>query len=83
MWSTPPCAGLDDVTFHTLRHSFASMLIVGLKMDVESVSCQLGHVRAPSPWRRTATSLTRHGTSINQLRDALEGEFVRISNAAS
>jgi hypothetical protein len=37
-------AGLpDDVTFHTLRHAFALMLITSLGMDVESVSRQLGH----------------------------------------
>ena len=36
-------AGLEDVTYHTLRHCFASLLITGLKLDIETVSRQLGH----------------------------------------
>ena len=39
-------AGLDGVSFHSLRHGFASMLIVELKQDVESVSRQLGHANS-------------------------------------
>lgn len=30
----------------TLRHGFASMLIVGLRLDVNTVSKALGHARA-------------------------------------
>jgi len=35
-------AKLESVTFHTLRHSYATLLIVRLKLDVETVSRQLG-----------------------------------------
>lgn len=40
-------AGLDRIGFHTLRHGFASTLIVDLGLDPVQVSRQLGHA-APS-----------------------------------
>lgn len=40
-------AGLDRIGFHTLRHGFASTLIVDLSLDPVQVSRQLGHA-APS-----------------------------------
>jgi len=38
-------AGLGKVGFHTLRHGFASTLIVELGLDPGQVSRQLGHAR--------------------------------------
>ena len=39
-------AGVGPLSFHGLRHSFASMLISGLKVDVETASRQLGHANS-------------------------------------
>ena len=39
-------AQVGPLSFHGLRHGFASMLINGLKQDVETVSRQLGHASA-------------------------------------
>lgn len=36
-------ANIEGISFHSLRHGFASVLICGLKYDVETVSRQLGH----------------------------------------
>jgi integrase len=38
-------AGLNRVGFHTLRHGFASTLVVELRLDPVVVSRQLGHAR--------------------------------------
>lgn len=35
--------GLEDVTFHTLRHTFATMLIADPENDIVFISRQLGH----------------------------------------
>ena len=56
-------AGLEGVTFHTLRHSFASSLIVRLKLDVETVSRQLVHVAA-------AITLSVYSHEFNRARNA-------------
>jgi integrase len=37
--------GRPRVSMHDLRHTFASHLILDLKLDVVTVSCQLGHAR--------------------------------------
>lgn len=71
----------DDVTFHTLRHAFASMLITGLKMDVESVSRQLGHETSS-----ITLSIYSHdfdsARNVDAMRTALEGQFSRMTNAS-
>jgi integrase len=67
-------AGLEDVTYHTLRHCFASLLITGAKQDVETVSRQLGHASS-------AITLTVYShefgkeRSTAQVRDALSSGF--------
>ena len=76
-------AGLsNDVTFHTLRHAFASMLITSLRLDVESVSRQLGHTTS-SITLSTYSHEFDSARNVDKLRDALSGEFTRISRASS
>jgi len=62
------------ISAHLFRHTFASMLIVGLKYDPVSVSRQLGHEK-PSFTQDTYAHLfdqARHG---DKLRDELEKGF--------
>jgi integrase len=76
-------AGLsNDVTYHTLRHAFASMLITSLGMDVESVSRQLGHTTS-SITLSTYSHEFDAARNVDKLRDALSGAFKRISAASS
>ena len=42
-------AHLADVTFHALRHTFASILIAQGR-DVQFVSRQLGHTKTSTTW---------------------------------
>jgi integrase len=42
-------AGLQDVTFHALRHTFASILIAQGR-DVQFVWRQLGHTKTSTTW---------------------------------
>ena len=70
------------MTFHTLRHSFASMLIVGLKMDVESVSRQLGHASS-SITLSVYTHEFDAARNVDVLRTALSTEFGRMTAASS
>ena len=69
-------AGLEGVTFHTLRHTFASILI-SQGRDVEFVARQLGHAQ-------TSTTLDVYSHLFDarrhaeQARDALEADFGQI-----
>jgi integrase len=67
-------AGLRDVTFHCLRHTFASMLIGGLKMDVETVSRQLGHANSSITLKVYSHEFDRARTAEN-LRKELSQQF--------
>jgi integrase len=61
-------AGLERVGFHTLRHGFASTLIVELRLDPVQVSRQLGHA-APSITLDTYSHLfdrARHAEDIRE-----------------
>ena len=67
-------AGLDGpdrpVRFHDLRHTFASHLIIDLKLDVAHVSRILGHAR-PSITLDTYTHLFHHAAHAANIRQRM------------
>lgn len=67
-----PC-GLEDVTFHALRHTFASILIAQGR-DVLFVSDQLGH-EDPGFTLRTYAHLFRAAKQQREARDQLDAEY--------
>ncbi len=76
-------AGLDGdgkarVTMHSLRHTFASHLILDLKLDPVQVSRQLGHAR-PSITEDTYSHLFQEARHADEIRQAMaESEFGTI-----
>lgn len=66
-------AGLEDVTFHALRHTFASILIAQGR-DVQFVSRQLGHTKTSTTWD-TYVHLFEAQRHAKDARDQLEAEF--------
>lgn len=68
-------AGLGDgISSHSFRHTFASLLIVGLKYDPVSVSKQLGHKKS-SFTSDTYAHLFDRVRHESDLRDQLEHSF--------
>ncbi len=68
-------AGLGDgISAHSFRHTFASILIVGLKYDPVSVSRQLGH-KKPSFTQDVYAHLFDRGKHADALREQLEQSF--------
>jgi integrase len=66
-------AGLQDVTFHALRHTFASILIAQGR-DVQFVSRQLGHTKTSTTWD-TYVHLFDAQRHAQDARDQLEAEY--------
>lgn len=66
-------AGLDDVTAHVLRHTFASVLIYQGR-DVAFVSRQLGHTTPSTTWD-TYVHLFNAARQADEARDQLDAEF--------
>jgi integrase len=66
-------AGLSDVTFHVLRHTFASVLI-GQGHDPVFVSSQLGHAN-PAITLRVYSHLFDARRHADRARAQLQGEF--------
>jgi integrase len=66
-------ASLDDVTFHALRHTFASILIAQ-GHDVQFVSRQLGHSKTSTTWD-TYVHLFEAQRHAQDARDQLEAEY--------
>jgi integrase len=66
-------AGLQDVTFHALRHTFASILIAQGR-DVQFVSRQLGHTKT-STTLDTYVHLFDEQRHAQDARDQLEAEY--------
>jgi integrase len=64
-------ASLDGIGFHTLRHGFASTLIVELRLDPVVVSRQLGHAR-PSITLDRYSHLFDRARHAHDLRERLE-----------
>ena len=68
-------AGLGDgISAHSFRHTFASLLIIGLKYDPVSVSKQLGHKKS-SFTSDTYAHLFDRIEHESELRDKLEQSF--------
>jgi integrase len=63
-------AGLEGVGFHTLRHSFASILIIDLGLDSVRVQRQLGHAR-PSITLDVYAHLFDHARHADDLRERI------------
>jgi integrase len=66
-------ADLDGVTFHALRHTFASILIAQGR-DAAFVADQLGHEDPAFTWR-TYVHLFRAAQQAQAARDQLETDF--------
>jgi integrase len=71
-------AGLNDVTFHELRHTFASILI-SQDRDVQFVSRQLGHTKTSTTWD-TYVHLFEARGHAQDARDALKAEYGDMLN---
>ena len=72
-------AGVEDVTPHTCRHTFASILI-DLGCDVEFVSQQLGHRSTKTTWD-TYVHLFRAQEQAEAARRDLDAAFGRMLRA--
>jgi hypothetical protein len=66
-------ASLEDVTFHALRHTFASILIAQGR-DVQFVSRQLGHTKTSTTWD-TYVHLFDAQRHAQHARDQLDAEY--------
>ena len=75
-------AKLEGVTYHTLRHSYATLLISGLKQDVESVSRQLGHANSAITLK-VYSHVWDSVRNTDQLREALSGHFEGASGSST
>lgn len=73
-------ANLDDVTFHCLRHTFASILIAQGR-DVQFVSRQLGHTKTSTTWD-TYVHLFEAHRHADDAREQLEAEYGEMLGAA-
>jgi integrase len=73
-------ANLDDVTFHCLRHTFASILIAQGR-DVQFVSRQLGHTKTSTTWD-TYVHLFEAHRHAQDAREQLEAEYGEMLGAA-
>jgi integrase len=75
----------DGISSHNLRHTFASMLIVGLRLDPVRVAKQLGHTK-PSFTEDTYAHLFEQARHADELRDSLDkgfGHLLEMSTAVS
>ena len=73
-------ANLEDVTFHCLRHTFASILIAQ-GHDVQFVSRQLGHSKTSTTWD-TYVHLFEAQRHAQDAREQLEAEYGGMLGAA-
>jgi len=73
-------ANLKDVTFHALRHTFASILIAQGR-DVRFVSRQLGHSKTSTTWD-TYVHLFEAQRHAQDARDQLDAEYGEMLGGA-
>jgi integrase len=67
----------DGISAHNMRHTFASMLIVGLRYDPVRVSKQLGHTNAGFT-AATYAHLFEQARHADELRDRMSEGFGRL-----
>ncbi len=65
---------MAPITLHECRHTFASLLVVGLKLDPVSVSRQLGH-RNVTITLNTYAHLFEQAKAADEMRDRLDASF--------
>jgi len=77
-------AGLagEKISSHNFRHSFASLLIVGLKLDPVGVAGQLGHSN-PATTLRVYAHLFDRARHADETRDRLASGFGHLLAAGS
>lgn len=76
-------AGLGDgISSHVFRHTFASLLIVALRLDPVSVSRQLGH-RNITITLNTYSHLFEQAKAADEMRDRLEAGFGHLLRAGT
>lgn len=77
-------AGLDGqgISAHAFRHTFASLLIVGLKLDPVGVAAQLGHSN-PATTLRVYAHLFDRARHAEETRDKLAAGFGHLLAASS
>jgi integrase len=73
-------ASLEGIGYHTLRHGFASTLIVELRLDPVVVSRQLGHAR-PSITLDRYSHLFDRARHADDLRERLEASALTATVA--
>lgn len=76
MAKTTAAADLDGVTFHTLRHTFASTLIAQGR-DAAFVADQLAHDDPAFTWR-TYVQLFRAAEHAKPAREKLDADFGQV-----
>jgi integrase len=72
----------SSAAVHTFRHGFASMLIVGLKLDPVNVARQLGH-SDPAITLSTYSHLFARARHADEMRRALGDGFGHLLSAES
>ncbi|HWT91539.1 MAG TPA: tyrosine-type recombinase/integrase [Solirubrobacteraceae bacterium] len=65
--------GVDDLTFHSCRHTFAPMLVDGGR-TVDFVAQQLGH-EGPAFTRRTYITSSTAARQRRHAQDELDAEY--------
>jgi integrase len=75
-------AKLEGLSFHSLRHFFASLLVNGLGADVETVSRQLGHADATTTLRTYSHEFAK-ARNAEKLRNDLGARVGSLLGGAS
>jgi integrase len=72
----------EGISAHAFRHTFASLLIVGLKLDPVNVAGQLGHSN-PAITLGTYSHLFDKARAAESMRSALSDGFGHLLAASS
>jgi integrase len=71
-----------NVSAHSFRHGFASMLIVGLRYDAVSVAGQLGHAKASTTMDVYAHEFDQ-ASHADELREQFGARFGHLASRSS